>query len=134
MNLVGSGPIRYMYKPSLAGDDDCYSSSIPTEEVHAAAGPGNHWFYLLAEGSSPTNGQPASPTCNRSTVHGLGIQKAITIMYNAMLQKTTGASYPRYRIWTLTAAKNLYGCSAFATVKAAWDAVSVKTQHGEPTC
>ena len=44
--------------------------------MHAAAGPGNHWFYLLAEGSNPTNGQPASPTCNGSTVTGIGIQKA----------------------------------------------------------
>ena len=60
VNLVGSGPIRYMYNPSLAGDDNCYSSSTPTEEVHAAAGPGNHWFYLVAEGTSPSsdlNGQ-----------------------------------------------------------------------------
>jgi hypothetical protein len=40
VNLVGSGPIRYTYNPSLAGDDNCYSSSTPTEEVHAAAGPG----------------------------------------------------------------------------------------------
>ena len=76
VNLVGSGPIRYMYNPSLAGDPNCYSSSIPTEEVHAAAGPGNHWFYLLAEGTSPTNGQPTSPTCNSSSVTGIGIQKA----------------------------------------------------------
>ena len=29
VNLVGSGPIRYMYNPSLAGDDNCYSSSRP---------------------------------------------------------------------------------------------------------
>ncbi len=27
VNLVGSGPIRYMYNPSLAGDANCYSSS-----------------------------------------------------------------------------------------------------------
>jgi Zn-dependent metalloprotease len=40
VNLVGNGPIRYMYNPSLAGDDNCYSSSTPTEEVHVAAGPG----------------------------------------------------------------------------------------------
>ena len=91
VNLVGSGPIRYMYNPSLAGDDNCYSSSIPSEEVHAAAGPGNHWFYLLAEGSSPTNGQPASSTCNGSPSPALGIQKAIKIMYNAMLMKTSAA-------------------------------------------
>jgi Zn-dependent metalloprotease len=136
INLVGNGPIRYMYNPSLAGDDNCYSSSTPTDEVHAAAGPGNHWFYLLAEGTNPTDGQPTSPTCNSSTVTGIGIQKAITIMYNAMLMKTSSASYLKYRTWTLTAAKNLYpgSCTEFNAVKAAWNAVSVPAQTGDPTC
>jgi hypothetical protein len=136
VNLVGSGPIRYMYNPSLAGDDNCYSSSTPTEEVHAAAGPGNHWFYLVAEGSNPTNGQPTSPTCNGSTVVGVGVQTAMQIMYNAMLMKTTASSYLTYRTWTLQAAKNLFpdSCTEFDTVKAAWNAVSVPAQRGDPTC
>ena len=137
VNLVGSGPIRSMYNPSLAGDDNCYSSATPTAEVHAAAGPGNHWFYLLAEGTSPTNGQPTSPTCNGTSITGIGIQKAAKIMYNAMLMKTTASSYLKYRTWTLTAAKNLYGatsCTEFNAVKAAWDAVSVPAQAGDPTC
>jgi hypothetical protein len=136
INLVGSGPIRNMYNPSALGDPNCYSSSIPSTEVHAAAGPGNHWFYLLAMGSNPTNGQPTSSTCNGSTVTGLGIQKAMKIMYNAMLLKTSSSSYLKYRTWTLQAAKNLYptGCTEFNTVKAAWDAVSVPAQSGDPTC
>ena len=135
VNLVGSGPIRYMYNPSLAGDDNCYSSSIPNEEVHAAAGPGNHWFYLLAEGTSPTNGQPTSPTCNSSSVTGVGIQKAEQIMYNAMQMKTSSSSYLKYRTWTLTAAKNLDAtCGLFNATKAAWNAVSVPAQTGDPTC
>ncbi|WP_395656381.1 M4 family metallopeptidase [Nocardioides sp.] len=136
VNLVGSGPIRYMYNPSLAGDSNCYSSSTPTSEVHAAAGPGNHWFYLLAEGSSPTDGQPSSPTCNSTSVTGVGIQKAIKIMYNAMLMKTSSSSYLKYRTWTLTAAKNLYpgSCTEFNAVKAAWNAVSVPAQTSDPTC
>jgi Zn-dependent metalloprotease len=135
VNLVGSGPIRYMYNPSLAGDDNCYSSSIPNEEVHAAAGPGNHWFYLLAEGTNPTNGQPTSPTCNSSTVTGVGIQKAEQIMYNAMQMKTSSSSYLKYRTWTLTAAKNLDAtCGLFNATKAAWNAVSVPAQSGDPTC
>ena len=137
VNLTGSGPIRYMYNPSLAGDANCYSSATPGSEVHSAAGPGNHWFYLLAEGTSPTNGQPASPTCNSTSLSGVGIQKAITIMYNAMLLKTSSSSYLKYRTWTLTAAKNLYGtstCTEFDAVKAAWNAVSVPAQTGEPTC
>jgi Zn-dependent metalloprotease len=135
VNLVGTGPIRYMYNPSLAGDDNCYSSSIPSEEVHAAAGPGNHWFYLLAEGTNPTNGQPTSPTCNSTSVTGVGIQKAEQIMYNAMLMKTSNASYLKYRTWTLTAAKNLDPtCALYNTTKAAWNAVSVPAQSGDPTC
>ncbi len=136
INLTGSGPIRYMYNPSLAGHSNCYSSSVPSQEVHAAAGPGNHWFYLLAEGTNPTNGQPTSPTCNSSTVTGLGIQTAIKIMYNAMLLKTSSSSYLKYRVWTLQAAKNLFpgSCTEFNTVKAAWTAVSVPAQSGEPTC
>jgi hypothetical protein len=125
-----------MYNPSLAGDANCYSSSTPNDEVHSAAGPGNHWYYLLAMGTNPTNGQPTSPTCNSTSITGIGIQKAQTIMYNAMLMKTTASSYLKYRTWTLTAAKNLYpgSCTEFNTVKAAWNAVSVPAQTGDPTC
>ena len=136
VNLVGSGPIRNMYNPSALGDKNCYDSTIPGGEVHAAAGPGNHWFYLLAEGTNPTNGQPTSSTCNSSTVTGLGVQTALKIFYNAMLLKTTGSSYLKYRTWTLTAAKNLFpgSCTQFNTVKAAWDAISVPAQSADPTC
>jgi hypothetical protein len=57
-------------------------------------------------------------------------------MYNAMLMKTSSASYLKYRTWTLTAAKNLYpgSCTEFNAVKAAWNAVSVPAQTGDPTC
>ncbi|GLZ35099.1 zinc metalloprotease [Lentzea sp. NBRC 105346] len=136
INLVGQGPIRNMYNPSAKGHPNCYSSSIPSTEVHAAAGPGNHWFYLLANGSNPTNGQPASTTCNSSSVTGIGVQSAAKIFYNAMLLKTSSSSYLKYRTWTLTAAKNLFpgSCTEFNTVKAAWDAVSVPAQTADPTC
>ncbi len=135
VNLVGSGPIRNMYNPSALGDPNCYSSSIPNTEVHAAAGPGNHWFYLLAEGTNPTNGQPASSTCNGSTLTGVGIQTAQRVMYHAMLMKTSSSSYLKYRTWTLTAAKNLDStCGLYNKVKAAWNAVSVPAQSADPTC
>jgi Zn-dependent metalloprotease len=137
VNLTGSGPIRYMYHPSLiSGTPDCYSSSVPSMETHTAAGPGNHWFYLVSEGTSPTDGQPTSPTCNGSTVTGIGIQTAGKIFYNAMLAKTTSMTYLKYRTATLNAAKNLFpgDCSKFNVVKAAWDAVSVPAQSGDPTC
>ncbi|MBO3739557.1 M4 family metallopeptidase [Actinoplanes flavus] len=136
VNLVGSGPIRYMYNPSLAGDDNCYSSSTPSQEVHAAAGPGNHWFYLLAEGTNPTNGQPASTRCSGTgALTGVGIQTATKIFYNAMLMKTSSSSYLKYRTWTLTSAKALDStCGLFNKTKAAWDAVSVPAQSADPTC
>jgi Zn-dependent metalloprotease len=135
INLVGSGPIRNMYNPSLLGDPNCYSKRVARQEVHAAAGPGNHWFYLAAIGSNAP-GQPVSPTCNGSTVTGIGVQKALQIFYNAMLMKTTQSSYPKYRLWTLQAAKNLFpgSCTEFNAIKAAWNAVSVPAQNGEATC
>jgi len=135
VNLVGSGPIRNMYNPSLLGDPNCFSSSIPNTEVHAAAGPGNHWFYLTAIGSNAA-GQQASPTCNGTQVTGIGVQTALRIFYGAMLMKTTASGYPRYRLWTLQAAKNLFpgSCTQFNTVRAAWNAVSVPVQSGEPSC
>ncbi|MFE7490901.1 M4 family metallopeptidase, partial [Kitasatospora sp. NPDC057541] len=136
INLVGSGPIRNMYNPSLVSNNpNCYSSSIPNTEVHAAAGPLNHWFYLISEGSNPGGGKPTSPTCNNSTVTGVGIKDAGRIFYGGMLLKTSGMTLKRYRTTTLTAAKQLDStCNLFNRAKAAWDAVSVPAQTGDPTC
>ena len=138
IDLVGTGPIRNMYDPSQVGDPNCWSSAIDgsSTEVHAGAGPGDHWFYLLAVGSDAP-GQPTSPTCNGSSVTGVGIQKAMKIMYTAMLMKTTASSYKSYRQWTLVAARYLYGqssCTEFNRVKAAWNAVSVPALTGEAKC
>ncbi len=138
INLVGQGPIRNMYNPSLVnGDPNCYSSSVPNMEVHKAAGPGNHWFYLLAEGSNPGGGKPNSPICSGgpSSVTGIGVLNAAKIFYNAMMLKTSSTSYPRYRTLTLTAAKNLDpSCAWYNRVKDAWNAVQMGAQSGEPSC
>ncbi|WP_158885304.1 M4 family metallopeptidase [Amycolatopsis anabasis] len=136
VNLVGRGPIRYMYDPSRVGDPNCYSSSIPNTEVHAAAGPQNHWFYLLAEGTSPGGGKPNSPTCNNSSITGIGIQKAGKIFYNGLLKKTSGWNHRAARKATLEAAIAVFpgSCTEYDTVKKAWDAVSVAAVAGEPTC
>ena len=127
INLVGQGPIRDGSNPANVGDPSCYTSSIPTAEVHAAAGPGDHWFYLLSRGGVSK--------CDGTSVSGIGEQKAIKVLYNAMLMKTTASSYLKYRTWTLTAAKNLDStCAQFNAVKSAWDAVNVPAQTGDPTC
>jgi Zn-dependent metalloprotease len=136
INLEGTGPIRIMSDPSQVGDPNCFSNAVPRMEVHAAAGPGDHWYYLLAEGNHPTNGQPVSPTCDGGSVTGVGTMNAAKIMYNAMLMKTARSSYLTYRTWTLKAAKLVFpnDCTEFNAVQAAWNAVSVPAQAGDPTC
>ncbi|MFI5533863.1 M28 family peptidase [Kitasatospora sp. NPDC051853] len=136
INLVGSGPIRNMYNPSqVSNNPNCYSSSIPNTEEHAAAGPLNHWFYLLAEGTAPGGGKPNSPTCNNTSLTGIGIQQAGKVFYGGMLLKTSGMTHKKYRVATLSAAKSLDpSCNTFNKTKAAWDAISVPTQSGEATC
>ncbi|MCW5251111.1 M20/M25/M40 family metallo-hydrolase [Streptomyces sp. SHP 1-2] len=136
INLQGRGPIRNMYNPSQVNNDpNCYSASIPNTEEHAAAGPLNHWFYLLSEGSNPGGGKPSSPTCNNQQITGVGIQNAGKIFYGGMLLKTSGMTYKRYRTATLTAAKNLdASCALFNTTRAAWDAINIGAQTGDPTC
>jgi len=69
-------------------------------------------------------------------VTGVGIQSAGKIYYNAMLMKTSSWRYRNIRIATLTAAKALTpgNCTMFNSVKAAWSAIAVPAQAGEPTC
>lgn len=136
INLQGRGPIRNMYNPAAVNNDpSCYSSAIPGTEVHAAAGPMNHWFYLLAEGTNPGGGKPSSSTCNQSTLTGVGVQNAGKIFYGGMLLKTSSMSYKKYRTATLSSAKSLDAtCELFNKTKAAWDAISVPAQGTDPTC
>jgi hypothetical protein len=52
-----------------------------------------------------------------------------------MLMKTSSSSYLKYRTWTLTSAKNLDStCALYNATKAAWNAVSVPAQSGDPSC
>ncbi|MEV4393517.1 M4 family metallopeptidase [Nonomuraea sp. NPDC049607] len=136
VNLSGSGPIRNMYNPSALSHPNCYSTSIPNTEVHAAAGPQNHWFYLVAEGTNPS-GKPASTRCdNGAAITGIGIRKAGEVFMSALNNKTQPWTHAKARVATLQAAKTLYpgSCTEFNVVKNAWDGVSVRAQSGEPTC
>jgi zinc metalloprotease ZmpA len=118
--------LRYMYKPSTDGKSkDCWYSGIGTLNVHYSSGVGNHFFYLLAQGS---NGSPASPTCNGSTVSGIGRAAAEKIWYRALtVYMTSSTNYAGARTATLNAARDLYGAGStqYNAVAAAWSAVSV---------
>ena len=142
VDLAGSGPIRNMADPSqVNGHPGCYSSAVPGMEVHAAAGVQNHWFYLLAEGSNagdPANGRPNSPTCNGSTVTGVGVQKAGRIFMETLNLKTSTWTHTTARRASLQAVLNLVQvgkatCTDFSRVRDAWNAVNVPAASGEPT-
>ncbi|WP_327086918.1 M28 family peptidase [Nonomuraea sp. NBC_01738] len=134
VNLSGSGPIRNMYNPSALGHPNCYTGSFP--EVHAGAGPQNHWFYLLAEGTNPS-GKPASTRCDGgAAITGVGIRKAGEIFMTALNKKTQPWTHGKVRVASLQAAKELYpgSCAEFNVVKNAWDGINLRAQSGEPTC
>ena len=67
--------------------------------MHYSSGVGNHFFYLLAEGSgAKTIGGVAhnSPTCNGSTVTGIGRDAAAKIWFRALTSyMTSGTNYAR---------------------------------------
>jgi len=123
---------RRMDKPSSDGSSyDCYSTTVGSADVHYSSGVGNHFFYLLAEGSGAKSiGGVAhnSPTCNGSTVTGIGRDAAGRIWYRALtVYMTSSTSYSGARTATLNAARDLYGAGSAQqnAVAAAWSAVSV---------
>ena len=123
---------RRMDRPSSDGSSyDCYATGIGSADVHHSSGVGNHFFYLLAEGSgAKTIGGVAhnSPTCNGSTVTGIGRDAAGAIWYRALtVYMTSSTTYAGARTATLNAARDLYGAGSAqqAAVAAAWSAVRV---------
>jgi Zn-dependent metalloprotease len=125
---------RYMYNPALEGAGrsvNCWYSGIGSLDVHYSSGPSNHYFYLLAEGSAPKtwpNGTYGSPTCNNSTVTGIGRDAAAKIQYRALtVYMTSSTNYAGDRAASLNAAADLYGAGStqYNAVAAAWSAVGV---------
>ncbi len=121
-----------MDKPSSDGSSlDCWSTGAKDVDVHYSSGIGNHFFYLLAEGSgAKTIGGVAhsSPTCNGSSITGIGRDAAAKIWYRALtVYMTSSTNYAGARTATLNAARDLYGAGSVQqnTVAAAWSAVSV---------
>ena len=131
-DLKSHAGFRRMDRPSSDGASyDCWSSLVGQDDVHYSSGVGNHFFYLLAEGSGAKTigGVPhSSATCNGSTVTGIGRTSAAAIWYRALtVYMTSGTTYSGARTATLNAARDLYGAGSAQqnAVAAAWSAVSV---------
>ena len=124
--------LRRMDNPASDGSSyNCYATGIGNADVHYSSGLGNHFYYLLAEGSgAKTIGGVAhnSSTCNGSSVTGIGRDAAQKIWFRALTTYfTSGTTYAQARTGTLNAAKDLYGTGSaqYNAVAAAWSAVSV---------
>ena len=131
--MLQGGALRYMDKPSKDGKSlDCWSPTAGTVNVHYSSGIANHFFYLLSEGSGAKtiNGvQYNSPTCDGSTVTGIGRGDVEKIWYKALTSYFTSVTqYANARTGTLSAAKDLFGAGStqYNAVGAAWSAVNVK--------
>lgn len=129
----GTSALRTMINPSADGASaDCWYSTLGNLDVHYSSGVANHFFYLLAEGT--TNGSP-SKTCvagntrvatGTGTVAGIGRAKAEKIWYRALtVYMTSSTNYAGARTATVKAATDLYGASSaeVAAVGNAWTAV-----------
>ncbi|MFI0267948.1 M4 family metallopeptidase [Streptomyces luteogriseus] len=129
---LGREALRFMDKPSKDGKSaDCWNAKLGDLDVHYSSGVGNHFAYLLAEGSGrkTLNGVAYdSPTCDGSTVTGIGRAKLGRIWYRALtVYMTSSTTYADARTATLSAAKDLYGGDSTEqqAVAAAWKAVAV---------
>ncbi|WP_139981249.1 M4 family metallopeptidase [Nocardioides litoris] len=131
-DLKNGAGFRRMDNPIADGQSpNCYTAGTKNLDVHYSSGVGNHFFYLLAEGSgAKTIGGKAhsSSTCNGSTVTGIGREAAEKIWFRALTTYfTSGTTYAQARTATLNAARDLYGAGSAQqnAVAAAWSAVSV---------
>ncbi|WP_055588600.1 M4 family metallopeptidase [Streptacidiphilus griseoplanus] len=142
-DLHGDGkPIRYMDQPSKAGVSavgyaplDYWTPEAKGDEPHMAAGVGDHFFYLLAEGSGAKtiNGvHYDSPTYDGLPVAGIGLTNASDVVYRALtVYMTSTTDYAGFRTATLQAAADLYGSKsdAWEAVANSWAAVNVGARY-----
>ncbi len=125
---------RNMISPNSDGySADCYYSGVGNLDVHGSSGVANHFFYLLAEGT--TNGSP-SKTCvagntkkatGSGTVNGIGRAKAEKIWYRALtVYMTSSETFAKARTDTIKASDDLYGANSAESkaVASAWKAVN----------
>jgi Zn-dependent metalloprotease len=130
---LSAQPLRDMRGQSEDGASyDCYKSGgFGGVDPHYSSGPANHFFYLLAEGTSGSKVCQASDTrvaTGNGSLGGIGRDKAAAIWYRALdAYMTSGTTYPQARAATLSAATDLYGANSAegAAVAAAWSAIKV---------
>lgn len=93
--------------------------------VGAGSGVTTKWFYLLSSGfaGSATN----DLGYQYSNLTGIGVEKAIQIVWDAIPKLKAYSDYPAFMAFTLDAATQLYGLNSveYQAVEKAWCAVGV---------
>ncbi|MFD4543797.1 M4 family metallopeptidase [Streptomyces bauhiniae] len=130
IDIRGNGtPLRYMDDPKKDGEgsQSCWTTNTKNLDPHYSSGVGNHFFYLLAVGSGQSS-WGNSPTCDNSTVSGIGNDAAGKIWYRTLTTYlTAGSTYADARTGSIKAAVDLYGADSAqcAAVEKAWSGVAV---------
>jgi bacillolysin len=113
----------YAHRPMA----DCYgSSTYNSGDYEVKSGVLSHWFYLLSEGGSGTN-----DLSNDYTVHGIGIDCATEIIFEAQIDHFTGVNvFWEARNTIIDAAEELTGEGSLEVMQAknAWYAVGLLSQ------
>ncbi|MFF8955368.1 M4 family metallopeptidase [Streptomyces sp. NPDC014894] len=140
VDFHGDGrPMRAQDRPArIGGLANYWHAGLGRFDGSNAAGPANHWFYLVSEGSGAktVNGVAYdSPTVDGLPVTAIGRAAAERIWYRALTRYlTSNSTYADARTATLTAAADLFGANSavHANVREAWGAVNVGTRSGDP--
>lgn len=136
---IGSA-FRFMADPKVKGDPDTYGGQnwwspncgTPTRNndycgVHRNSGIMNHWFFLLAEGSSYSDG--INDNGHYFQIAGIGKTKASQIVYRAQTVYFMNPylTFAGARAHTIQAAKDLFGINSPEAIQTceAWYAVGV---------
>jgi Zn-dependent metalloprotease len=137
-NVMISDPyLRRMDDPHADGVSiNCWSGHTGLADPHFSSGVGNHFFYMLAEGSGAKTINAVSynaPLCGGApSVAGIGRNKASRIWYRALTRYfVSTTNYIDARDATIHAAVDLFGKGSpqCAQVVRAWNAVAVPKQY-----
>jgi Zn-dependent metalloprotease len=121
--------LRYMNNPTADGySKDYYPERITGTAdnggVHGNSGIANLAYYLMVMGGTHPRGKTTVSVTPLSTTSSTSLNMAQKIWYRALtVYWTSSTGFSGARTGTVSAATDLYGAAAAATVTAAWDAV-----------
>jgi len=128
-NTAGDA-LRSMSDPALYGDYDWYptryTGTADNGGVHSNSGIANLAFNKMVMGGTHPRSKSTVNVTPLSTTSGTSMQMASKIWYRALtVYMTSTTNFAGARTATASAATDLYGAAAAATVNQAWDCVGV---------